>query len=80
MGNCVRPFAFYFEFLKHSLVYYTCLETERWCREMFMMKFKKDIDAMRFLVLIPECMKEMEWYNIGMLMNMQANALKTQDL
>ena len=34
---------------------------------------------MRFYVLTPECMKETEWHNIGMLMNMQANALKMQD-
>ena len=31
---------------------------------------------MRSHVLIPKCMKEIEWHNIGMLMNMQANALK----
>ena len=34
---------------------------------------------MRFHVLILEYMKETEWHNIGMLMNMQANALKMQD-
>ena len=34
---------------------------------------------MRFHVLILECMKETEWYNTCMLMNMQANALKMQD-
>ena len=34
---------------------------------------------MRFFVSIPGCMKEMEWHNTGMLMNMQANALKIQD-
>ena len=34
---------------------------------------------MIFHVLIPECMKETEWHNIGMLMNMQANALAMQD-
>ena len=37
------------------------------------------IYEMRFHVLIPECMKETEWHNTGMLMNMQANALKMQD-
>ena len=34
---------------------------------------------MRFHVLIPEYMKENEWYNTGMLINMQANAFKMQD-
>ena len=34
---------------------------------------------MRFHVLVSECTKEIEWHNIGMLMNMQANALKMQD-
>ena len=34
---------------------------------------------MRFLVLVSKCMKETEWHNIGMLMNMQANVLKMQD-
>ena len=34
---------------------------------------------MRFHVLILKCMKETEWHNTSMLMNMQANALKMQD-
>ena len=32
-----------------------------------------------FMFWILECKKETEWHNIGMLMNMQANALKVQD-
>ena len=34
---------------------------------------------MGFLVLTLECMKETECHNTGMLLNMQANALKVQD-
>ena len=37
------------------------------------------IYEMRFLVLVSECVKETEWYNTGMLMNMKANALKMRD-
>ena len=44
-----------------------------------MMIFRKDIYEMKFLVLTSECMKEIEWQNTGMLINMQANALKMQD-
>ena len=38
-----------------------------------------DIHEMRFHFLVSKCMKETEWHNTGMLMNMQANALKIQD-
>ena len=34
------------------------------------------IYEMIFHVLIPKCMKGAKWHNTGMLMNMQANALK----
>ena len=44
-----------------------------------MMMFMRYIYEMRFHVLIPECMKEIEWHNTGMLINTQANALKMQD-
>ena len=44
-----------------------------------MMIFKRYVYEMRFHVLLLECMKETEWHNTGMLMNMQANALKMQD-
>ena len=43
------------------------------------MIFKKVIYKMRFHVLIPECIKKTEWHNTGMLINILANALKTQD-
>ena len=33
---------------------------------------------MRVHVLVSVCMNEIEWQNTGMLMNMQANALKMQ--
>ena len=44
-----------------------------------MMIFMRYICEMRFHVLVLEFMKETEWHNIGMLMNIQANALKMQD-
>ena len=44
-----------------------------------MMIFIRYIYEMRFHVLIQECMQEIEWHKTGMLMNMQANALKMQD-
>ena len=44
-----------------------------------MMIFMRYIYEMRFHILIPECMEETEQHNTGMLMNMQANALKMQD-
>ena len=44
-----------------------------------MMIFMRYICEMRFHVLVSEFMKETECHNIGMLMNMQANALKMQD-
>ena len=34
---------------------------------------------MRFHVLVLEGMKKTKWHKTGMLMNMQANALKMQD-
>ena len=34
---------------------------------------------MRFHALVSRCMKEIEWHNIGTLMNTQENALKMQD-
>ena len=46
---------------------------------MFLMIFMRYIYEMRFHVLVSECMKEIEWHNTGMLMNMQENALKIQD-
>ena len=46
---------------------------------MFLMIFMRYIYEMRFHVLIPKCMEEMEWYNTGMLIIMQANALKMLD-
>ena len=44
-----------------------------------MMIFKKDIYEMKCFASTSECMKEIEWHNIGTLMNTQENALKMQD-
>ena len=43
-----------------------------------MMVFMRYIYEMRYHGLVSECTKETRWHNTGMLMNMQANALKIQ--